>query len=195
MNASVSEVVSVALKVANHLEELSISYFIGGSVASSLLGEPRSTNDVDFVAQISSEKVRNLVQSLQSDFYISAEAVMRAVEEKSSFNVIHLRSIVKIDIFVLKPGPYSEEEMRRRISKTVTPEGGESLYVCSAEDLILNKLCWFKSGGCTSERQWLDVRGVLAVQKQLDHSYMQCWAKKLGLSELMDRAVREASSA
>jgi hypothetical protein len=65
----------------------------------------------------------------------------------------------------------------------------------SPEDIVLLKLRWFKETGGTSERQWNDVLGVLAVQAEaLDFDYLTDSAKELGLQELLDRAKAEAST-
>jgi hypothetical protein len=70
-----------------------------------------------------------------------------------------------------------------------------ALGVVSPEDLVLLKLRWFKETECTSERQWSDVLGVLGVQGEaLDFAYLTEWAKKLGLEDLLERAMAEATT-
>jgi len=64
--------------------------------------------------------------------------------------------------------------------------------IVSAEDIILLKLQWYQSAGCMSERQWSDVLGVFAVQSQLlDMEYLNSYAEKLGLSDILQRIIQE----
>lgn len=72
------------------LEALDVPYYIGGSVASSVYGEPRTTVDVDLVAELRSEHVRSFVQSLGENFYADEERIRQAIRLRRSFNVIHL---------------------------------------------------------------------------------------------------------
>jgi hypothetical protein len=85
------------------LEDMGVSYFIGGSVASSVHGLPRSTLDVDLVADLSLDHVQPLVECSQATFYIDDEMVEDAVKREASFNVIHLETMTKLDVLgVLK---------------------------------------------------------------------------------------------
>src|SRR5262245_13445217 len=97
-----SEPIEVTAALASVLKELGVRYFVGGSLASSLHGIPRATADVDIVADLWGDHVELLVEKLQGDFYIAEEAVRGAVARKDSFNVIHLATMLKIDIFVFK---------------------------------------------------------------------------------------------
>ena len=64
-----------------------------------------------------------------------------------------------------------------------------SIYLCSPEDIILNKLEWFKLGDEASEKQWSDILGVIKVQSDnLDKDYLKYWAKQLEVSELLVKA-------
>ena len=90
------------------LERLEIGYFIGGSVASSIHGLPRSTLDVDFVVDLHAEHIQPLVHRLQGEFYIEADMVREAFEHRVSFNVIHLDTMIKLDVFMLKSTPYDQ---------------------------------------------------------------------------------------
>lgn len=100
----------------------------------------------------------------------------------------------KIDVFLSKNDDLSREEMSRREKYQITEEKGQDLYLASAEDIILSKLKWYKSGGCVSERQWNDVKGVLRiVDKRLDFIYLQDRAKKRGLKDLLDEVLAQVA--
>ena len=89
--------VAVALCVAQILEERGLRYLVGGSLASSMSGEPRSTLDVDIVVAMTDSDVVTLVDGLRADFDVDEHAVARAVRERSSLNVFHRASAIKVD--------------------------------------------------------------------------------------------------
>ena len=90
----------VAARVVGVLEDLRVPYVIGGSLASSVHGLPRSTNGVDLVADVRRQHVKALVETLGAEFYIDAQAAEEAVVRGSSFNLIHYDTGLKIDVFV-----------------------------------------------------------------------------------------------
>ncbi len=187
-----AESVHLALRVAEILESLGVPYLVGGSVASSILGEPRATLDVDFVADLQLAQVQPLVAAMAGEFFVDEMMVREAVERKSSFNVIHLNTLQKADIFVLSDQPLSQIEMQRRQQLVITQEPERSAWFASAEDIILQKL-WYQMGSGVSDRQWRDVLGVLKVQtERLDYAYLRQWADFQGLNHLLARAMYEA---
>ena len=188
--------IPVAALVANALEQLGIPYLIGGSVASSLYGLPRSTNDVDIVADVRLAHVQPLVQALGDTFMIDEAAVREAIARRSAFNLIHFDLIEKVDIFVLPAEPWAREQMaRRRLDTLIGAEEGATAYYATAEDTILSKLAWYKLGHGVSDRQWRDVVEVIQVQgDKLDQPYLDRWAEPLGLTDLLGRARRDAAA-
>ncbi len=188
-----AESIRLALRMAEILDALAIPYLIGGSVASSILGEPRATLDVDIVADLQLSHVPPLLEVMMREFYIDEMMVREAIERKSSFNVIHLDTMQKVDIFVLSEQPLAEAEMQRRQQLVITQNPERLAWLASAEDIILQKLIWYRMGNRVSDRQWRDVLGVLKVQgEQLDFGYLEQWVESLGLEELMAQALREA---
>ncbi len=172
------------------LKELNIPYVIGGSWASTLHGIARMTLDSDIVADIQPVHIRALVNALQTDFYISADAIVDAIEHRASFNLIHLESIFKVDIFLPKQRDFDRNQLANRQPQTVSVEPERTAYFASAEDTILAKLEWFRLGGETSERQWQDVLGILAVQdNRLDYQYLRYQAALLNVDDLLERAL------
>ena len=171
--------------------DLQIEYRIGGSVASSTYGRARSTLDVDLVANLEWEHFEPLCSVLGAEYYMDAGAIREAIHRQSSFNLIHLETMIKVDVFLLGPGPYDRESFRRGSRESI----GDLVDVafCTAEDMILRKLEWFRAGGGISDRQWADVLGLLQVQAEsLDQDYLTRWARELGLADLLDRALEEA---
>jgi len=174
-------------------EELEIAYYIGGSVASSAYGIARATMDVDLLANVEIHHVNRLVKALEKDYYIDAEMIKDAIGRSASFNLIHLSTMLKIDVFIVKDQPYDSEALTRRQPDTLDEESSRKFYLSSPEDIILNKLQWYQSSGGVSQQQWKDVLGVLKVQAdKLDLEYLKSWASKLNLSDLLNRSFDDA---
>ena len=185
--------ISLALDVAAILNRLDIPYLIGGSVASTLMGEMRATEDVDIVVELTIEKVVPLLQSLQPRFYVSEEAVQDAIRFKRSFNIIDNESLGKVDIFILKDSPFPQSEFQRRRSQLVRQNPDQMLVLPTPEDIILQKLVWYRMTKNESQRQWRDVLGVLKLQgDRLDFDYLQKWGVELSLSDLLETTYIES---
>ncbi|MEW6196148.1 MAG: hypothetical protein AB1521_13445 [Bacteroidota bacterium] len=180
--------------VISAFEELGISYYIGGSIASSAYGVARATMDVDFVTALELNQVDALVEKLKSSFFVDKEMIVDAIKTKSTFNLLHLDTMVKIDVFILKQSPYFQKAFERRKKDSIQEESNSiSVYLCSAEDIILNKILWYKEGNMISERQWLDILGVLKIQfNSLDKDYLRFWAKELQIDDLLKKAFTES---
>jgi hypothetical protein len=190
----ISEPLLVVARLARAFDDLSIRYVVGGSFASSLYGVPRATQDVDLVADIGLPQVDALTSALAGEFYIDAGMIRDAIQRRASFNVIHLATMFKADIFIARDDAWSREEMSRSRTKPLdTPEGRVTIHFASAEDTLLHKLVWYKLGNEVSDRQWGDIVGVLEVQSDsLDREYLDRWARDLDVSDLLDRARRQA---
>ena len=100
------ETLLVTHTVGAALDHLGVRWYVGGSVASSLHGIPRATQDADLVAALALGQGQQLADLLEQDFYISAEAAETAIRRRRSFNVIHLDTMFKADIFVSSGGSF-----------------------------------------------------------------------------------------
>ena len=185
------DVVDVTLLFTAALERCGIEYFLGGSLASSLQGEPRSTNDVDLVIRLTEAAVEPLVAALGPEFDADPDALRRAARERGSWNVFYVPLVTKLDLFVLRDAPFDVSEFSRRRRVEVRP--GRTLFVKSPEDTVLRKLLWYRAGGSVSDRQWRDVVQVLRQSAaQLDGGYLDAWASRLGITDLLSRARLDA---
>jgi hypothetical protein len=170
---------------------MGIDYVVVGSIASSVHGDYRSSADVDVLAKMSVEHVAPLVKIIAKNFYVDDVAAVRAIKLGRSFNVIHLLSVFKIDIFV-PTNEFDNEQLARRELQTIETETAHEIWIATAEDTILAKLRWFQAGSEVSELQWRDVKGILATQKpELDFAYLRSWAERIGVSDLLGRALEE----
>jgi hypothetical protein len=174
------------------LGNCAIPYMIGGSMASGIHGIYRTSLDVDLVADIHARQIARLIQDLAGAFYADAGMIHGALESGRSFNLIHLASSYKFDIFPLLTDAFQQAQFSRREMRDIAIGGSTfTVPVATAEDTLLMKLAWYRAGGEVSERQWNDVRGIAAVQQQrLDRGYLRRWATCLGVADLLD-AVAE----
>jgi hypothetical protein len=191
LTSGLPDPIRVALRLGDELDALGVRYMVGGSVASSIHGEPRATDDVDIVAGLSAEHVTPLLDRLKADFFVQGAAVREAVETHSSFNVIFLASMMKADMFVPRDD-FQRQALGKSTPVVIDPDSGASLFVPAAEDVVLQKLVWYREAGGTSE-PWRDVLGVLKVQgTRLDLRRLGSWAQELQIAELLSRALEVA---
>jgi hypothetical protein len=186
-----TEALAAVAPVVTEFEKLGVAYYFGGSTVSSVYGVPRSTLDVDIVADLLPKHVSPLVQALQKDYYIAAPMILDAIARRCCFNLIHYATSFKVDVFVVKNRPYDRtvfEHIRKVQSETAS-----RFFLASPEDIILAKLEWYRLGDEISERQWRDVIGVMKVQHAaLDRNYLEHWAGELGVADLLQKAWTEA---
>jgi len=184
----------VAWQVSRILTNLGIVHTIGGSLAAAFAGEPRSTIDIDVVAAIDEFHIDPLTEALSDAFYVDDAALRRAVRERTSTNLIHQPTQIKIDLFVAGGTALDTHQLARR--RTVDVGGGRLLPVHPPEDILLQKLRWYQLGGHASDRQWRDIQGIIRVQgARLDRAYLREHAPALGVEELLDDALSEGETA
>ena len=188
-----NEPVEVTLKVTSVLEDLSVPYLIGGSLASTLYGMVRTTQDSDIIAEMRLEHLQPFVSALQEEFYMDDEMISESIQRNSSFNIIHRETMFKVDVFIPRPRPFLQSQLSRAQRQIFLFEKEMSAKFASPEDTILSKLEWYRLGGEVSDSQWRDILGVLKTRAgELDLDYMQKWAIGLKVTDLLDRALKEA---
>lgn len=181
--------------VVEALDALGIEYHIGGSVASSSHGVPRATNDVDIVVDLRREHVKPLCDALGDAYYASPALLNDAVARRSSANLIHFATGYKVDVFVLDDTPYHKMAFSRHVERHLGNAPSARRYrVSTPEDSVLQKLLWYRAGGESSDRQWSDVTGLLRARgESLDATYLDRWARDLGVDDLLREARRQVN--
>jgi hypothetical protein len=186
------DVLEIALTVAGAIESNGGEYFIGGSLASSLQGEPRATNDIDFVLALPLGRVESFRESLGEDFELDADMLRDALLHARTANAFYLPLVTKVDFFGRSYDGFDESEFSRR-RKVPIKGTGEALFLKSPEDTILRKLLWYRDGGCVSDKQWRDLVAVLRINTgSLDEAYLTQWSRWLSVAELLLTAQRAA---
>ena len=187
------ELISAVTPVAACLGALNVRCYITGSLASSAYGIARASLDIDLVAELEPEHVDAFIRCLGSGYYIPIDHLRVAVAERRSFNLIHLATMFKVDVFVSPRRPFDRQAAARaRVETFDDVADAPGLPIATAEDTVLAKLEWFRRGGEASERQWWDVIGILKVARGADRAHLQQWAATLGVTDLLDRALAQA---
>ena len=176
--------------VAEALRRLGVRHYVGGSVASTFHGAMRSTMDVDLVCDLGPDDVAAFVEFFGEEFYVSPDAVRDAVQRKSCFNLIHMPTSYKVDVFVSRGRPFDLMAMERATPQLLGMGAATMIPIATAEDSIVAKLEWFRLTNETSERQWDDVSKLVALLgDRLDVEHMQQMAISIGVGDLLDKLL------
>lgn len=177
-------------QVVDILDDLGVPYALGGSIAASFFDEPRATADVDLAVDLDQARGDELLGRVAPAFYVPAGAARDAIATSGSFNLISDAHPIKVDLFVLGSGVLDRLQIERR-QLVVLPGSGREVWVTLPEDQVLRKLDSYRQSGQTSERQWRDVVGLLSVRGgRMDVEHLRAVATAVGLSELLERALR-----
>ncbi|SPE61034.1 conserved hypothetical protein [Verrucomicrobia bacterium] len=177
---------ALLLECVRRLNQTGVAYMLTGSMASNAWGIPRTTHDLDFVIQLPPSAIGVFIRAFDHpDYFLDEAAVRAAYQPPHQFNLIHVPSALKADFWLLRPIPFEREMFSRRLQDKWF---GETMYVSTAEDVILHKLWWNRIS--PSDRQWGDVAGVVQVQRgKLDESYLRHWAAELGVSAELESVL------
>ncbi len=173
------EQLAVLRDLVTRLERAGIPYMITGSLAMNHYARPRMTRDIDVVVELDSGDASRIEEIFGDDYYLSPDSVKRAIKDRGMFNIIHFEHALKADLIVRKDAAYRRLEFERR--KRVQLDD-LSLWIVSAEDLLLSKLVWHSDS--RSEMQLRDIRNLVDCVADLDWGYIGKWAAELGVAGL-----------
>jgi len=170
------------------LERLRVRYLLGGSVASSAWGVPRGHPGRGSAGRDPPVPGSRLAAALGSGWYADPQVIGDAIQAGRPFNIIHIPTGQKFDIFP-PTGEFHQAELSRATPMSFEIAGQTvRCPLATAEDILLAKLQWYRAGGEISQRQWSDVLGLLAMNRALDRDYLSMWAQRLGVQDLLARA-------
>ena len=162
--------------IIEFLQKQNIPYMLSGSVALSIYTLPRATRDFDFVVHLQSKDINDLLSNLKEGYYCDRDAVKEAILENSMFNIIDYASGFKADFIILKNEPFRQTEFER---KAKIEFEGMTIFVATAEDLLLSKLIWIQE--MQSAVQMEDIKN-LSTKENLDWNYIDRWIITLNLN-------------
>ena len=180
-----------ATSIIRTLDGLGFVYAIGGSFASSLYGEARTTADIDISVVLPLTDIQRFVSAMQAQgYYTFFDDVLDAVTHRQPFNIIDPESGFKADIFVVEPTPLETSILQRRRRVIYDPQTLETAVLYSPEDVIVYKLKYYLMRG--SQKHLRDIAAILIVQGDaLDHGYISEWADQLGATGVWERLLAE----
>lgn len=167
------------------LNENKFRYFITGSVAAIVYGDPRLTHDIDLVINLSTGEVEKFTRAFpELQFYCPPIDVIRTELLRTSrghFNLIHHETGFKADIYLV-----GEEELQfwaMKNSKEIEFEGS-IIYIAPPEYVIIKKLEFYKEG--KAQKHIADIKSMLVNSKELidfdflnkaiaEKSLSDCW--------------------
>jgi hypothetical protein len=174
------------------LTQAGIRYAIGGSWASTAFGEPRFTNDVDILADLTQENLHSFLSGLPATFFADPEEATSALRIGRPFNVIFTPMAFKFAFFPASAFLLGIEELDRAIYLADSGLSESPVPFVTPEDILLAKLHWFRMGGEVSEVQWRDIRGIVTGRgATLDRQYLEQSAARLEILPLLGRALNE----
>lgn len=150
------------IPVVDACDACQIAYYIGGSIATIAHGVPRTTLDVDIIVELSHAQVDRFVALVDQDFYIQAADIHDAITHRSSFNLVHFASMLKIDMFVAPLRPFDLAKAQRVVEMQLTTTSTRRFRVTSPEDIVLQKLEWYALGGRCQNVSGMIFRGYYA---------------------------------
>lgn len=186
------DLVDALSPVVAAFEKLRIPHYVGGSVASSFHGAARSTMDVDLLCELMPDQIPLFLEQFDEQYYVSESAIREAVERKSCFNLVHLPTSFKVDIFISREREFDRKSMARATSATLGEVRTVTVPMATAEDSIISKLEWYRKTNESSDRQWDDVsRLIRLLGSQADVDYLSEAAESVGVDDLLKRLLRE----
>lgn len=172
-------------------QQAGIEYAVGGSWASTAFGDPRFTNDIDILASLTMGNLDAFLQRLPATFYVDPDEARKAIQNGRPFNLIHMPTVFKFDLFPADAFPLGQVELERAVSLSDTGLSKQPTRFVTPEDILLAKLHWFKTGGEVSEVQWRDIQGIIRTNNNnLDFAYLQESAAKIGVTGLLEKAFQ-----
>ena len=187
-----NDLITALAPIAGAFADLHIDHYVGGSVASSFHGATRTTMDVDIVADLAADHVPMLVRLLKNEYYASETAMVDAVMSRTCFNLIHLATSFKVDVFVCRNRPFDRNAMQRAKTARLGNEPQIELRIATVEDSIISKLEWYRLSNETSDRQWNDVLRLRdLVGDAADFAYLEQAAASVNVADLLHRLMSQ----
>ena len=193
-----ADLVTVMLPALGIFDALGVPFYLGGSVASSLHGMQQVAQDIDLVVDLPEHTLPSVLALLHQHYVLDENEAREAVRARSAFPVIHLDSLMKVDV-ILQHADAFDTAMRQLVALYALDDRYPPFRVASTCEMILFKLRRYqrdersRTDGMRDDAEWNDIVGMLKVQgPDLDLVLMEQWAGTLGVADTWRRALADA---
>jgi hypothetical protein len=188
----ITKIVRTLAPLTDAFEFYSISYYLTGSLATSVYVKGLTVQGIEVVTDIKFSQVPALVNLLEKTYAVKELAIRAAIEHRGSFRLVHHDTLQKIDVALAAYRAYSQVR-QERAQRHAIAQGSRSFYVTSPEDTILTLLERYNEGLQRFQRVWEVILDLLAQQgSTLDLAYLRLWATPLNVAPLLEQALTTA---
>lgn len=192
------DLITALLPVLQAFEQLHVPAYLAGSIASSLHGMQQLARDIDLVVDLPEHAIAPLQALLKPYYVLDEDEIREAVRSRTSCSLIHLDSLMKVDVILPKREIF-DTRMHQLVSPHTLDENAPPIWLASACEMILFKLRRYqqdersRTDGMHDDAQWNDVLGMLKVQAPvLDLSLLETWAAALDMTQTWRRMLIDA---
>jgi hypothetical protein len=193
-----ADLLAVISPALHAFEDFQVTYYLGGSVASSLHGMQQAARDIDLIVDLHRQPFSSLLPLLKQHYILDEDEADKAVRECTIFQMIHLDSLMKVDLIFPKTDAFNIF-MRQLVSRHALSDGYPPFPIASANEMILFKLQRYqhnertRTDGMRDDAEWNDILGMLKVQgSALDLALLEKWARRLDMIHTLSGAFIDA---
>ena len=190
-----ADLAAIMLPLVNLFDELNVSHYLGGSIASSVYGMQQLAKDIDLVADLHEHMLPSLFALSRHGYLVDEDEVQQAFQAKTSFSLIHLDSLMKIDVILPKHDGF-DIAMRPLVTQYILDKRYPPFHVASVNEMILFKLHRYNqhellhTDGMHDDAEWNDILGMLKVQgPNLNLTLLEQWTKDLAIEDTWQQAL------
>jgi hypothetical protein len=194
------DLLTVMLPARQAFDEQNLFWYLGGSIASSLHGMQQMAQDIDLVVNLHLQNLPSLLPLLKQHYAFDDDAFQEAIFQRTACSLIHLDTLMKVDLIMAKQGAF-ETALHPRIASYSLDERSPSLRLASAVEMILVKLRRYsqdllsRTDGMRDDAEWNDIVGMLKIQEPtLERDFLEEWARNLKIVEMLRQALVDAGA-
>lgn len=194
------DLLTVMLPALQAFDEQNLFWYLGGSIASSLHGMQQMAQDIDLVVDLRFQNLSSLLPRLKQYYIFDDDALQEAVSQRTACSLIHLDTLMKVDLIMTKQGTF-DTALQPRITSYSLDERSPSLRLASAVEMILVKLRRYsqdllsRTDGMRDDAEWNDIVGMLKIQgPTLERDFLEVWARNLKIAEMLRQALVDAGA-
>ncbi len=177
------------------LETAGIVYAVGGTVTGWTWGEPRPAQQIDLILELRSEQSETLMKQLRGMGLILTKDIPTGepaqIRQVTRISIVHPDSDLRANLIIPPPGDDYYHNMLRQAAQLDFGREIGSLYVLSAEYLVLQSLMEY-----SMDRNTVHLRRIAAMlfhqQEKLDRKLISMKAEKKGWMRIWEEITEQA---